>query len=462
MIKKVRYSGFGLFFIYLVSSWVNHAQAEGYFKPKHPSPYADTDWSAQHANGRNSDSVNFAAPVELTPAWDALQDRSIAQAPTIGPNGLIYVTSGKGVGVSSLTALRSDGSIAWEAPPYMTPEDLDSSAVGGSAVIDRHGDIYLTDSNQIWAFHGDGRLKWVEALPAEARAALSLHFMDDSVVGVTITGKVIAYNRRNGHSTAPVLSLPVAFPVEEASGMSLPGLWGMDREVLLDAWRIFFGAGWPVSNTPAVHPAKPVMYIPAMTEQGAALFIVAYHRLRRRFEIKQSIYLGSGDVATSPALSPRGESIYVALNADTLGAFDEPTGRQRWQADFSSQLLASPSVGQDGHIYVGTQDGITAFDADGRRLWRQAFAQWESSVVDSVVTVATNAIYAVVMAGDNPYLVILDARDGRLMGEPMALRASSEAYVVLDRTGMVYISHLGWRTNRPGDGGISAFHPVWN
>ena len=441
------------------------------------SPYAHSAWPAPHAQGRNATAVTFFLPTHLTMGWRALGDHTFYQGVTIGPAGQLYAATGKGVGFASLHALKSDGTLLWESAPYQTPSDLDSGAVFSAPTIDRHGDLYLTDSNQFWALHEDGRIKWVEPLPPDALPALAAQFIGKAVVAVTGDGQVIARARSDGRLLAPVLRLPdvAAVSADHAPNSQLPPLDGRIDPALRQGFvDVLFGYSWPVTNTPAVHPLLPRLYIPARTATGSSLYALDLHttpgrKMPERWRVAFAAPL-AGQGAASPALSPDGRRVYCAEGGDTLVATDAVSGRRLWALPLGANLLAAPTVAQDGTIFVNA-GAIVAVTPQGTMRWRQDFAAFAPLVTDirtpvtvgrgnSVITAAPNALYVVVGFRAAPYFFILDPANGAVLDEPIRLAASSETIIATAPSGAAYVTHMGLLTAGAQGGGITALRPV--
>lgn len=441
------------------------------------SPYAHSAWPAPHAEGRNATAVGFALPTHLAMGWRVLEDHTFYQGVTIGPAGQLYAATGKGVGFASLHALRADGTLLWESAPYQGPDDLDSGAVFSAPTIDRYGDLYLTDSNQFWALHGDGRIKWVEPLPAGALPALAVQFIGGAVVAVTGDGQVIARARADGRLLAPVLRLPDVAVVsgDHAPNSQLPPLDGrIDPALRQDFVDVLFGYSWPVTNTPAVHPLLPRLYIPARTATGSRLYALDLHatpgrKMPARWKVVFATSL-AGQGAASPALSPDGRWVYCAEHGDTLAAMDAGTGRRLWAQPLGANLLAAPTVAHDGTIFVNA-GAIVAMTPQGTVRWRQDFSAFAPLVTDirvpvatgrgnSVITAAPNVLYVVVGFRAAPYFFILDPGNGAILDEPIRLVASSETIIAASSSGAAYVTHMGLLTTGPKGGGITALLPA--
>jgi hypothetical protein len=169
----------------------------------------------------------------------------------LGPEGNRYVTTGRGPGTSHLHAFDRDGNLLWESPPQASPADLDSAAVASATLVDRQGDVYVSDFDQFWAFHSDGTLKWVSALPTPGQSFVSAIITKEGFVGgVTTGGEVVLFDRNDGSSAVPVFQLPAGDPPPAAPPR--PGLWQgglMDPSIIPLIEAAFFGEMMQVAST---------------------------------------------------------------------------------------------------------------------------------------------------------------------------------------------------------------------
>ena len=65
------------------------------------APYSTSGWGAIHADAKNTDSVPFDGPEDLSGAFHAVSGRIIAAAATIGPDDTVYVGVGPRLGGST-------------------------------------------------------------------------------------------------------------------------------------------------------------------------------------------------------------------------------------------------------------------------------------------------------------------------------------------------------------------------
>ncbi|MBW1685276.1 MAG: PQQ-binding-like beta-propeller repeat protein [Deltaproteobacteria bacterium] len=354
-----------------------------------PFHYAQTGWVTIHRDARNSD---FAPYVSTTPneiSWTALDGAATVTAPAQGPEGNLYVTTGQGPGTSHLHAFGRDGNLLWESAPHVGADDLDVGAIGSSPIIDRQGDIYLSDGNQFWAFHPDGSVKWVtdtEALGAGGTMVTAIFTLQGYVGGIPTNGKVMLFHRSDGSLAVPVFDLPGGDgpPSEPAPG----GVWEggyVDPKHIQTLWEGFLSAEREVANTPAVHPETGRIYITAAAATAGDGVLYGLDIVGGQIQIAFEGPMGGGS-GTSPAISPDGAQVYAADGNGIMTAFDATTGVVLWQAA-GAGAAASPAVGPDGTIYSGDNlGGLTTalVPADGSVKWSQNYDALADVYLDPV------------------------------------------------------------------------------
>ena len=175
----------------MIALAVAEALAEPDFsEPSRGPGYGATPWATVHGDSRNSDYVPIETPIALEQAWHVLEGTASWTAPSIGLDGTIYITTGRGAGTSHLHAIQPDGTTAWESAPDDAAGRVDSGAVTSAPAIDVEGDVYVGDADQYWAFHPDGRTKWsteLSTVGAEGPFVSSV-ILNELVGGITVHG----------------------------------------------------------------------------------------------------------------------------------------------------------------------------------------------------------------------------------------------------------------------------------
>ena len=324
--------------------------------------YAQTSWPGLHRDSRNSDFSPFVAPLELAEKWTALNSYAVIAPIVIGPEGNIYVTTGKGS--NNLHAFSRDGIPLWS-------RGLDPGAVGSAVIVDVDGNVYISDSDQFWAFHPDGSLKWdppvsFEEIDITGTFGSSAFTVDGYVGGITTNGEVVILNRDDGSLAASILSLPGE---EGPDPPTTPaGLWKnmIDTAFIDDLYASFFGYKFEVTNTPAVNPVNNRIYIAAAGPTPAQGTFYGIDFTPGNLSIAFQTPMGPGS-GTSPAISPDGSRVYVADGNGILYAFDAD-GIEKWSYPVG-ETAASPSIGSEGIIYVLGNGLVHAIDSNGIPLW---------------------------------------------------------------------------------------------
>ncbi len=352
-------------------------------------PYADTGWVTLHGDAGNRKEQLGVAPAADYNRWTALHGAAVLAAPTILPNGNIVVTTGLAAGSSNLHVLDPQGNIVWESAAWNGQVGVDSGAVLNSAIIDRAGNIYISDGDQLWSFSQDGQVRWTTALPSgptdnpfapgsrEINPFVTATFTNDgSVLGVTAFGQVVVVNSQTGELAAPIYQIPgpLAAPAPQNPP---PTMWAggyMDPEIIDPVWQVAYGGIVRSANTPGVDARTGRIFVAATDEEAGygALYAFDYSPATPfgpgKINVAFVTQMGPGS-GSSPTVSANGQQVYASDNDGVLYAFDTRTGKAVWSTQSNAEA-ASVAVDKTGNIYVLTRNNVmTSFGSDGQKRW---------------------------------------------------------------------------------------------
>ncbi|MEE4144962.1 MAG: PQQ-binding-like beta-propeller repeat protein [Halieaceae bacterium] len=431
--------------------------------------YALTPWATVHRDGSNSDYVPLSPHAVVEPWWTALDGASLFVGPIFGPEGNIYVPSGRGKGTSHLHAFSADGRLLWETPAMQSMADFDYAAVVSAPIVDRDGHVYANDRNQLWSYTAQGEQRWVTDLSAHGISGFfvtPIFTHEGWVGGVSTDGKVAFFARDTGELALPVLALPSSQGLPSAT--LPPGVWQgglVAQEFHQELWDLLFGRNMAVANTPAVHPESGRIFITAAGAEPTQGVLYGIDTGGQGLTIAFTASMGSGS-GTSPAISPDGRLIYAIDDAGLMVALDTKSGERVWEAaDTMGQ--ASPSIGPDGTVYSfnGTAGTIVAIDgASGAMKWRRDYHQeaerylgWRPllqrvATVDGLITVTDSGLWTFldlnyqISAGGQSFpqprkvlVAQIDPSSGEVLGR-FESRDTSGAFVVPDAQGNLYLT----------------------
>jgi outer membrane protein assembly factor BamB len=396
------------------------ARAEG--------PYSPGGWATLH---RSPDNRRFAGAVPIAEryrSWHALVGASVLTAPTLSPDGrTLYVTTGRSEGHANLHAFAVDGHgdgdgnagedddrdraagagrLLWSAPTWRDARrGVDPCAILSSPIVDREGDLYVSDCNQLFAFHSDGSEKWIIALPDPQPGdwqpsetlpinafTTAVFSREGHVAGVTNFGDVVVVDRETGRAVAEPYRLPGRLPPASTTVPMAESVFGeglVDPTIREWAWQLLFGGHMRSANTPAIDLERNRLFVAATsTREGLgalhALDLVpsgANGQLEIRLAWATDMGLGSG---SSPALSPDRDRVYVSDEEGLFYAIDARDGEILWRVETKSTAAAA-AVGEDGVVYSlqANAPALVAISPEGRILWQSDLSRLSAARLPS-------------------------------------------------------------------------------
>ncbi len=362
-----------------------------------PQPNA---FHTMHAGPNNTDNVWVATAPRMELDWVSETNFFIPEGPTFDNAGNLYFSplfpELPQFDISLVSLDAETGERNWEV------EGNGSNAGGGAILIlndpDNAGQqvIYHMTYTEAMALRPDGSEIWREdtgltvppVVPGERSTTHSFGFnyhpQTDSVIGLTMNGELLAFNRLTGAQVAPMGQIPgspavsevpsIPPSIVEASNALTDAVFGTTPSglsffsVIID---VIFGGGSLVTNFFAIDPNTGLIVVAATADDeadgiadGLSEFGAIYSLELAddgdgglEFRILDSAEF-MGGTGSTPSISEDGSRIYVSDNVGNLIAFD--TGlTELWRYDVGELIAASIAVSPDNNeLYAVTRRDV--------------------------------------------------------------------------------------------------------
>ena len=321
--------------------------------PAHGAAIGRGDWLMIDHDLQHTGCSPFYGPPVASLQWSNSTFASVFTSPAIAADGTIYVGSG-----DALYAINpEDGSLRWS---WISP-------LGGSIsspAIDAYGNIYVgsTDWNVYsinpfggtnWAYKTNGAIVSSPAIAADG--TLYIGSLDDNLYAIdSATGKEIrAFGTGGGISSSPAIGVDGTIYVGSADMYVYAFLASGSME-----WKCKIGV--PITASPAL--GNGMVYIGAPDGNVYGIGMGA-GKVAMTFITKNAI------VAT-PAIGLDG-TVYVGSTDKTFYAFS-PGGGLRWKYTTGNAITSSAALDAEGAVYFGSEDNnLYALNtADGSLKWQ--------------------------------------------------------------------------------------------
>ncbi|MDH3486246.1 MAG: hypothetical protein OEM16_18685, partial [Myxococcales bacterium] len=400
-----------------------------------PEPNA---FHTMHVGPNNSDNVWVALAPRLELDWVAETSFYVPEGPTYDNQGNLYFSPlfpQEDVSLVSLDA--ATGTRNWAIPGN------GSNAGSGAVLILNDPDnpgaqiIYHATYTEAMALKPDGSMIWGPVdtgltLPAVVQGERSTthsfgfnyHPQTDSVIGLTLDGKIFAFDRATGAKRAtngqipgaPAASVEIAFPqnvIDESNaltdmvfGQTPSGLsfWS----VIID---VIFGGGSLVTNYFAIDPNTGLIYVAAtaddaddgttdgQSELGAiySLDLVDDGVGGLEFQVLNSATF-EGGTGSTPSVSEDGQRVFVSDNVGNVIALDSELN-ELWRLDVGEPLAASIAVSPDNdELFAVTRTDVFKLTDNGDSATLDWAAQLEAFTDDPEIEVVFQALTPTITA----------------------------------------------------------------
>jgi outer membrane protein assembly factor BamB len=295
-----------------------------------------------------------------TKLWHFQTGDDVSSTPALALDGTLYFGSQDG----HIYALRPDGTMKWF---------LNAGSV--APTIGPDGTIYLTSGKRLYAVDPSGALRWkysndeleficcVTVTPDSTIYASARYEepQPEGTDGKKIEGRLVSFNAQGERfwrhkldeppANGPVLAADMAFVV--GTGNEAVYTFASDRTV---RWGLklrddaIVSAAIGPDGTIYVSDAKKTFY--AISAAGKEKWRVAV-----------------GDWIASSAAVDEDGTIYFGSDTQRLYAF-KPDGSKLWEFVAGGAIRSSPAIAADGTIYFGADDGkLYAISRSGKLIW---------------------------------------------------------------------------------------------
>jgi outer membrane protein assembly factor BamB len=415
-------------------------------------------WGMRHRDGANRSWIETDGPAELEPAWSLAPDTPIGTYVAVWRDRVYthsYNADDKPVGPNA-------GCRLWALDPASGRVLWCRRAVGAvltSLAVDRHGNVYVSDSERLMAFAPDGSPLW--QVDVEAPTSSVMLYPHDRLLVVDYRGHVNLYRARDGARDAEPFRLPAApYPTGELARRVSPGLvsTGVAATFVPEMIAQFFGYGYVVKDVPAIDDRGDI-YVAANDETGAAgkLWALALDRdaAPARWQVRCAAAIGPGS-DTSPSLSHDEATAYVADGDGRLFAVSTSDCGLRWSLDIGGKSATSPAVAPDGTIYMLANRKLIAVRDRGNEAqlsWTADAASIAAEfglpggVFDSVALIAGRYLYVTASLGHpqrgfhlpvRHCIVVLDRKTGVVISTS-ELGEESDSTISMDARGWLFV-----------------------
>ncbi|MDX2166684.1 MAG: PQQ-binding-like beta-propeller repeat protein [Deltaproteobacteria bacterium] len=440
--------------------------------PVHPVIPSRSAFRRAHGDLESTNEVDLAYPPVFARQWIAEPDLYQVTTPAFDEAGNLYMTPLLPHEPVLLVSLEPSAGARRFAIPL-----ADGDRGGGAVPLvlrdpDGGGEVvYLNAYQRLLAVRTDGSVAWDAPTglgPATTRdqSPIGLAWVPnaDAIVALTRDGFVLLHDRRSG---AP-LTAPVLLPGERTPPVttSIPAPLAAVVDTLLqplvtlppgtgvnDFIQVLLGGSSKVANNLSVDARTNRLWIASSARDGedgtvdgvSALGAIYRYDVVpdgsgwRLNEICHRNFPGGS--ASTPTLGQNGTRVYLGDNGGALIAIDADDCGEVWSVPLDAQIFGSIAVAADGReMFAGSASGIyQVFDdgAAGRRGW--------SAALDLYDIPADLTSYS----GMNLLLAGIGA-NGLLIQAGAGLRNGTQSLPV--RTGVAYVDRLTGATRWFADG----------
>lgn len=379
---------------------------------------ADSQYPKAMYDNQNTGQSPYVGPQNNSTQWNYTTgdpDSDILNAPSIGPDGTIYLPTGFNNGTNTLAnlyALNPDGTRKWN---YTIFDGILSDGCYnyfvGSPAITQDGTIYITGEfhdntrtyGMVYAFNPDGTVKWKYTLNEGA----AVYMTGSPAIGTDGTIYFLSqylssdYSRWHGKLNAlnPDGSEKWNYIVSDGTSGGTTGSPAIAPDGTIYFVYQFYST--TTSNLYAMNPdgTKKWNYLvnenfskhPVVASDGTIYVTSSNHlyAFNSIGSIKWNYSPSNGFLESPPSVAKDG-TIYVGGSIDADNGYQgilyaiDPLGNLKWSFNTVYDVTSGAVIGADGTIYFGDGGGADTFHAlnpDGTIKWSLAVQPMTSAAI---------------------------------------------------------------------------------
>lgn len=335
-------------------------------------PDPGSAWPQLKRDGPRTGVGGVNGPFNPTVAWSWNTNSAIVSGPVLAADGTVYI----GTENFRVRAIAQGGNQKWE---YVPPDSGGGQAPTYIFINQRSRIVFGTQNGWIIGLQTDGKEDWkfdTRNAPfgnADPQAVRSAPGGGANYGRVLIgTDRGLVYEMQDG-AFAGIRRSESDGAVRAGAAVSPNGtvIWAAGRALRagsatgVDLWRLVLDG--TISATSAVGGDSTVY---TATENGTIYAVATDGAMRWQARPGTALRYRAG-----PSIGPDG-TVYVGGDEGRLFALDPANGNVKWSFGTGGAITASPTVGRNGVVYLGSNDGrlyvlgpggqeLTRFQADG-------------------------------------------------------------------------------------------------